>query len=56
MWTTDNHLSIVSTVIESLESISNNREQVVVVIQPIVRCSSHWGESPQDRLGDVQTC
>ena len=21
-----------------------------------VRCSSHWGRSPQNRLGDEQTC
>jgi len=21
-----------------------------------VRCSSHWGGSPQNRLGDEQTC
>jgi len=32
VWTTDNYLSIVSTVIESLESINNDWEQVVVVV------------------------
>ena len=32
-WTTDNYLPIVGTIIESLESISINKEQVVVVIQ-----------------------
>jgi len=34
-WITDNYLPIISTVIESLESISINKEQVVVVIQPM---------------------
>ena len=29
---TDNHLFVVSTVIESLESTSDNRKQVIVVL------------------------
>jgi len=32
MTTTDNHLPTVSTMIENLESTSNDREQVVVVV------------------------
>ena len=36
VWTTDNHLSVVSTIIESLGSTHNDRGQVVVLmIQPM---------------------
>ena len=36
MWRTINYLSVVSTIIKSLGNISNNREQVIVIIiQPI---------------------
>ena len=31
----------------------------VVILSPLdisIRCSSYWGRSPQDGLGDKQTC
>jgi len=37
VWTTDNHLPVVSIVIESLKIMCNNREQVVVVVIQLMR-------------------
>jgi len=44
------------TATESLAGGTAQKRQQTLESDNTVRCSSHWGGSPQNRLGDEWTC